>query len=68
MAATPHELAHSLAKPGKEETLKTVHSAFIARSRLKIDLHEDTDHWKAAIVQVKGLVEVPPNIRRYRLV
>lgn len=33
-----------------------------------LDLHRETDHLKAAIAQVEGLVDAPPDIRRYHLV
>lgn len=97
MPATVHVIARYLAKPGKEEALKTVLSALIAPTRREIgcyqydllvnaadtrdycfverwendkalDHHGETDHLKAAINQVGPLVEVPPDIRRYRLV
>ena len=33
-----------------------------------LDQHGETDHVKTAISQVEGLVDAPPDIRRYRLV
>jgi len=32
-----------------------------------LDQHAQTAHVKTALAQVEGLVEVPPDIRRYRL-
>lgn len=33
-----------------------------------LDQHGETAHVKAAISQVEGLLEVPPDIRRYRII
>lgn len=96
MGATVHVVARYLAKPGKEDALKTVLSSMIAPSRREIacyqydllvnpadprdfcfverwendkslDQHAETEHVKTARQQAETLVEVPPDIRRYRL-
>ncbi len=33
-----------------------------------LDQHGETAHVKAAVAQVEGLLEVPPDIRRYRII
>lgn len=33
-----------------------------------LDRHGDTAHVKTAVAQVEGLLEVPPDIRRYRII
>ncbi|MBI4265718.1 MAG: antibiotic biosynthesis monooxygenase [Acidobacteria bacterium] len=33
-----------------------------------LDLHLDTDHVRHMLAQVEGLLEAPPDIRRYRIV
>jgi quinol monooxygenase YgiN len=96
MPATVHVIARFLARPGKEEALKSVLSALVAPTRREIacyqydllvnagdprdfcfverwesdkavDQHGETEHVKAAIRQVEGLLEAPPDIRRYRV-
>ena len=32
-----------------------------------LDQHGQTDHVKAAVVQREGLIDAPPDIRRYRM-
>ena len=95
--ATVHVFARFVAKPGKEEALKTVLTALVATTRREVDFyqydllvnpadphefcfverwgsdasldqHGATAHVKSAIAQVEGLLEVPPDIRRYRII
>ena len=37
-------------------------------SEKSLDQHGETAHVKTAISQVEGLLEVPPDIRRYRII
>lgn len=96
MPATVHVIARWLAKPGKEEELKTVLTALIPPSRREIgcyqydllhnsadprdfcfierwesdkalEQHDASAHVERAISQAKGLVESPPDVRRYRI-
>ena len=95
MAATVHVVARFVAKPGKEEALKTVLTALIAadaaassaatsttcsrtrptratsasssggRARSRSTSTATPQHVRQALSQVEGLVEAPPDIRRY---
>lgn len=33
-----------------------------------VDVHSHTEHFKAVVAQIEGLVEEPPDIRRYEIV
>ena len=96
MSATVHVVARYIAKPGKEDALKTVLIALVAPTRRELgcyqydlltnpedprefcfverwegdkelDQHRQTKHLKTAASAVEGLVEVPPDIRRYNI-
>jgi quinol monooxygenase YgiN len=96
MAATVHVVARFLAKPGKEDEVKTILLALVAPSRREVDCyqydlllnptdprdfcfverwghdaaldqHSQTSHVKTARAQVDDLCEVPPDVRRYRI-
>jgi quinol monooxygenase YgiN len=97
MSATLHVLARFLAKPGKEEAVKTALTAMIAPARRDIgcyqydllvdssdtrqlcfverwgdvrafDRYLETAQVKSTLEQIDGLLEGPPEIRRYTLV
>jgi quinol monooxygenase YgiN len=97
MPSTVHVVARFLAKPGKEDELKSALIGLVAPSRREIgcyqydlllnpkdprdfcfverwdsdaslDQHGETPHVRDARAQVQELVEVPPDIRRYRIV
>ena len=97
MPATVHVLARFVAKPGKEDALKSALTALVPPTRRELgcyqydllnntheprefcfverwdgakalDQHLDTGHVKTMLEKVEGLVEEPPDIRRYTLV